>query len=121
MAIDSELKLYELQRDLANRLGEGEDIDSASIISLQTAIKACQMDSGAIFLVDEIKNELYLQISIGFSSEFNRETIRYNNTSDRWAIANTGKPYYTNYDQLPIQHNEILISEGVRSIAWFPF
>ena len=121
MTIDSETKLYELQRDLANRLGEGEDIDSASIISLQTAIKACQMDSGAIFLVDEIKNELYLQISIGFSSEFTRETIRYNNTSDRWAIVNTGKPIYANYDQLPIQHNVALISEGVRSIAWFPF
>ncbi len=121
MTIDSEKKLYELQRDLANRLGEGEDIDSASIISLQTAIKACQMDSGAIFLIDEIKKELYLQISIGFSSEFNRETIRYNNTSDRWAIVNTGKPIYANYDQIPIQHNAALISEGVRSIAWFPF
>jgi len=121
MTIDSEINLYELQRDLANRLGEGEDIDSASIISLQTAIKACQMDSGAIFLIDEIKKELYLQISIGFSSEFNRETIRYNDTSDRWKIVTPGKPIYANYDQIPIQHNKALLAEGVRSIAWFPF
>ncbi|PKN83494.1 MAG: hypothetical protein CVU46_16790 [Chloroflexi bacterium HGW-Chloroflexi-8] len=120
MTTNTDLKLIELDRILANRLAAGENIDSSLILSLKTALQVCEWNSGGIYLVADISQELYLQFSIGFSLELTKAVQRYSNLSDRWKVAVKGKPIFLKYEQLPISLNPVLISEGARSIAWVP-
>lgn len=113
-------KLIELERNLALRLAAGENIDSSLILSLKTALQVCEWDSGGVYLVDNLSQELYLQFSIGLSLELTKEVQRYSNLSDRWKVAVKGKPVFLKYEQLPISLNPVLISEGIRSVAWVP-
>ena len=54
MTTNTDLKLIELDRILANRLADGENIDSSLILSLKTALQVCGWDCGGVYLVSDI-------------------------------------------------------------------
>ncbi|MBC7228931.1 MAG: PAS domain S-box protein [Actinobacteria bacterium] len=113
-------RIISLQRDLSVRLGRTEDPEEALRLSLEAVIEASGMDSGGIYVLDEVTGGFKLIHHLGLSGDFVELIREYDASSPRAALVKAGEALYVNYGELPVPKEDAQLAEGIRAIAVVP-
>ncbi|MCP4569715.1 MAG: PAS domain S-box protein [FCB group bacterium] len=113
-------KMILAQHALALKLGAAVGLDETLRICLEATIRNSGMDSGGIYLVDEISGNLDIAIAKGLSDEFIDEVSLFEVDSRTTRLVMAGKPIYIDYKDLDTDKNEKKVREGIRLIAILP-
>ncbi|MBS1238507.1 MAG: hypothetical protein H6R39_167, partial [Deltaproteobacteria bacterium] len=104
-----------LQHDLAIALAKASNLDEALSACIETAIKVSDMDSGAVYLIENSTTVMKLNQAKGLSDIFINKVMRIQTNSQTWQKAMEGKPgYYASVpDKLLQKNNEGLLCIGI--------
>ncbi len=87
---------------------------------LKTAIDISGMDSGGIYLIDEVTGKVNLALARNLREEFVTECRTYSPESENAAMVSAGKPVYISYADLAIPHSLGQVAEGLHALAILP-
>jgi len=109
-----------LQRDLALGIGASRDVVESARLVLDTALRLTGMDSGGVYLRDDTSGALELVTQRGLTEAFVAAANRYEADAPATRLVMTGRPAYTQYDDLATSPTDAHRAEGLRSIAVVP-
>ena len=106
-----------IQRDLGISMMAINGMEEILSICLNSALKSSGMHAGAIFLVDNGGEKLTLSVHRGFSPRFVEQvkTCTFNSNSSIYT-----QPIYSTADKLTAYFGDIVLQEGLKSIAIIP-
>ena len=112
--------LIRTQRDLAVKLGEASQFDEVLNLCLDTAIHVAGMDSGGIYLVDDVSGDIDLVCHVGLGQEFISLGLHYDADSEHARLVMAGNPNYTSSPVLDTLLTDLQRSEGLRTLVVLP-
>jgi len=113
--------LTQRQRDLAQKLGEVDNLEAALRFCLLAAIEVSGMDSGGVYLLDKENGSLKLLYSQGLSPAFVERIAYLTQDSPNVRLVMEKKPQYKQYKKfLPQVKDETRDEEGLRFLAVVP-
>ena len=113
-------ELTRIQRDLALRLAETDDLIETVDAILQSILEAVGFDAGGIYILDE-KSDAYVLVSHkGLSDDFVRTVSRFESDSANYKLVQQGQGVYMDYDRIPLPKEDAEKREGLKSIAIVP-
>lgn len=115
----AELRLRELY-ELSIALSRVRTLEETLSLSLETALLVTEMDCGGIYLLLEESNNLSLAVHQGFSPSFIAQSTVYPPDSPQFRLVMSGKPRYSNYQQLAIPLDPVRLEERLQAIGIVP-
>lgn len=112
--------LMRIQRDLSISLASTDDLKECLTLSLEAARQISGMDSGGIYLFDEVTKDLNLIVYRGMNEEFIKSVCHYDKNSAHVRFVKLGKPAYLLHADLPLSQSKIEIQEGLKAVAILP-
>lgn len=109
-----------LQRNLAWRISEANDLDSIFAYILRTATLSGYMDGGGVYLFNEEFNRLDLQYHVGLSEAFIDLVNSFTPKNPEWQIVTAGQPVYFDGSNVNDIFKEKLDMEGINTFASIP-
>lgn len=113
-------KILKIEKELAFELSESSDLNEILKISLDAVITVSGMDSGGIYLIDDITGDLLLKVHHGLSKDFVDSVTIYKADSYNARIIMKGQPLYTNYQKIKADLPESQIKEKLRAFISIP-
>ena len=120
--LQSMLFQYQSIYDIGLKLSASQDLERILFHTVEDATKLTHTHAGSLALYDEMKTEMYLGVSKGFSRRFSREV--------RWQIRKGGLTHTILNSKVPVmipdvhEHpqfdNPIMLKEGVRAVLAAP-
>ncbi len=112
--------LVRTQRDLGLALAAAHGLDETLRLCLQAAIRVSEMDCGGIYLFDGTLGNMDLIFHTGLPLHFVESASHYDADSAQVRLVMTGKPIYTNHQQLGVPLDEMRRKESLQAIAIVP-
>ena len=112
--------LLRIQHDLAIKLSRTVVFDEGLKIILESALKASNMDGGAIYLFDEETKDLNIVLHKGFSDDFINSVSRYENNSPNTRLLMKGQPIYVKHEDLELNVSHSEKKENLKAVAIIP-
>jgi len=113
---------YQSIYDIGLKLSASQDLERILFHTVEDATKLTHTHAGSLALYDEVKTEMYLGMSKGFSRRFSKEV--------RWQIRKGGLTHTILNSKVPVMipdvreypkfDNPIMLKEGVRAILAAP-
>ncbi len=113
-------ELIRIQRDLGLALSATSDLHTVLKLCLEATIEVSGMDSGGVYLVNEVTGDLELLIHKGLSPSFVKNVGYYEAGSPNNQLVMKGDPVYLNYEEFPVPSEQIDRSEGLKVLAMIP-
>jgi len=113
-------KLNIIQKDLALRMLETDDLSKNSQILLETIFNATEFDSGGIFLIDNETDSLRLIYCEGISESIIKTVSQCESDDVNWKIIQAGEKFYLNYNKLYNFKKKVGKLKGLKSMAIVP-
>ena len=117
--INSE-KYTRMQRDFATELNAISDLRKALYLSIETAQKLEDIDSGGVYLLNNETNTLDLAAYSGLSEDFVRDHTSYTMDSPQARLVLAGNPVYGGFGELAPDKTPEEKRESVRGLAVIP-
>lgn len=109
-----------IQRDISIMLSEMRDLDQAMNQLLDFAFQLDGIDSGGIYMVDQVSGSIDLVVHRGLSEEFINQNTHFSPDTENAAIVSSGDLLFLTYLEIQKQSNPIFIQEQIRSLAIIP-
>ncbi|MCP4600332.1 MAG: PAS domain-containing protein [Proteobacteria bacterium] len=106
--------------DLALELSAAVGLDETSRLCVEAAIQNTALDSGGIYLVNELTGELYLIYSERLSPDFVATTSHYTADAPSTRLVMDGQPIYADYSRLAVPMDKARRNEGLHCVAIIP-
>ncbi len=113
-------KLVRVQRDLGIALHTATRLDQALNLCLDAALRVSDMDSGGIYLFDDVTGELRIRAHRGLSDEFMAAASCYDHDHPSTKLVVSGEAMYAPYDEVEVQRDERRMNEGLRALGVLP-
>lgn len=113
-------RVVRLQRDLAVALSGTCSLQEGLKLCLKTAIEISDMDCGGICILDTNTGALQLECHQGLSESFITAASSFASDSRNTRLVMEGRPVYTRYDDMGIDHSKEEILEGLQALAIIP-
>jgi PAS domain S-box-containing protein len=113
-------RLHRVERDLAAALAGTSDLAIGLDACLAAALRVAQLDTGAIYLVNDRTDTLDLRVHRNLSPEFVARASRLTAGSPTVAFVRAMKPTSRLVGDGPPETDELLALEGMRAIALVP-
>lgn len=113
-------KLIQVQRDLGIALGSALELNEVLKMCLDATIKASDMDSGGIYLLNMKTGALELYLHRGLPPAFVNSAQHYEADSPNAQLVMKGAPVYTSYKNLGTPMDEARRNEELKAIAVVP-
>jgi len=113
--------LIQSELDLALKLSASNSFEETIQHCLQTAMEISEMDSGAVYLLDESENSLNLFHWVGLSEALLGEMTQFTHDTPEYQLTNSGKAVYS--DENPAFSDQLknsLMKEGLKCFAVLP-
>ena len=111
----------QIQKELGVRLSKATDLDEGLKICVETAIRISEMDSGAVYLYDELNDYFNLSYYEGVSEEYIQNVIKLPKDNPVIMMVSEGKPIYTFDSKLPIDFRKKNKEEAIKCGGIIPF
>jgi PAS domain S-box-containing protein len=112
--------LMRRQRDLALALNNARELDEGLGLCLDAAIEVSGMDSGGMYLFDDVTEDLDLIVHEGLSSDFVKSVSHYGRDSANANLVMKGNPVYTEHQNLRVFLDDTERGEGLGALAVLP-
>ena len=112
--------LLQAQRDLAMTFSVTSDLYEGLERLLEIAMRMGGLDSGSVYLLDEISGGLRIAVHQGVSPAFVKAVAYWPSDGPQMRLINQGRPIFSRYLDLPLPHDEVRLREGLRAIALVP-
>lgn len=112
--------LIKTQHDLSIALSAKMNLNEVLKICLETAIKISNMDSGAIYLINEKSGYLELIYYLGLSKKFIKKVTRFEKDTPFMNLIIPGKAIYTEFNELSKKISNLDQSEELQAISIIP-
>jgi PAS domain S-box-containing protein len=109
-----------IQRDISIMLSEMRDFDPAMNQLLDFILQLDGIDSGGIYLVDQISGNMDLLFYRGLSDEFINQSKHFFSNSEIEANKNNGEILFLDFSDIQKQNNQHITRELIRSLAILP-
>ncbi len=109
-----------IQRDLALHLASTSDLKEAFNLILDTCIQIEGIDSGGVYLFDEITESLHLTTYKGLSQKFIDASSYYDAASSQVQFVKQGNPSYINFSEYPFDSQPAIFQEELHALAVIP-
>ncbi len=109
-----------LQHDMIIKLTTARKLNDIYKIFFDTILDSSVMDSGGVYLLDNITGDLELVFSNSLSSDFISYTSHYDKDSPNTKLVMQGKNIFSKYEDLNIPIDDIELKEGLKYIAIIP-
>ncbi len=106
--------------DLAIKLNSSSSVEETLQTCLKAALLASGLDCGGIYLVNNNEAKITLSIHEGLPQSFVDHSSSYHFDSDNARLILKGKPIYHKFNELSIEHHELLLTEQLKAIAIIP-
>jgi len=116
-----QMKLTQLQRDLAVSLASTYNLTDGLQISLEAGINVSSMDCGGIYLFDKANGDLNLIVHQGLTEEFVQAVSHYDKDSEHAISVRKGKPSYILHHDLNFSLTSVEHREGIKAFISLPF
>ncbi|NTW48222.1 MAG: PAS domain S-box protein [Chlorobiales bacterium] len=113
-------KLTMVERDLSVGLNKAVTLTEVLKICLDTAIEISEIDSGGIYLRNEVDGGLDLVVHKGLSDTFVNAASHFNKESTGVRMVMEGNPFYFNYEKPDAPPNKAASEEGLKAMAVLP-
>lgn len=114
-------KLLYIQRDLGIALSSSEALHETLELLLDSCLQIDEIDAGGIYLIDEEKEDMSLEIYQGFSPTFIEHASHYSLNSPHVRLVMIGQPVYKQHiDLILTARDEALRQENLRATAIIP-
>ncbi len=110
-----------IQKELGVRLSKATSLDEGLKICVETAVNVSGMDSGAIYLYDELTECFNLSYYEGVSGDYARQMRKMDINDPVVTAVSGGKPFYTNHKGLPEDLRNKIKHEAIRCGGIIPF
>jgi PAS domain S-box-containing protein len=112
--------LTRTQLALALALSAAQSLDESLRQCVEAAISVSGMDCGGVYLVDENTGSIDLAFHTGLPRAFVERASHYEADSPHAQLILTGKPIYSQHQELGLPLEDVRRSEGLRAIAVIP-
>jgi PAS domain S-box-containing protein len=113
-------ELNRIQIELGAALNARIELSEAMTICLEAVTCVPGIESGGIFLINEKTGDVGLSAHKGLSAEFIRMMSSHKADSTKMAQIMTGNSVYINYQKLCTQKNNLILNDGLKSVAVIP-
>ncbi|NTW53432.1 MAG: PAS domain S-box protein [Chlorobaculum sp.] len=111
-------RLIQRELDLALKLSASQSLEETIQHCLKTAMEISEMDSGAIYLLDEYDDSLNLTHWEGLSDELASEMKRFTHDTPEYQLTTTGNVVYSDQNPAFSDRLKVLLrNEGLRCFA----
>lgn len=107
------------QRDLSVALSAKTDLNEALKLCLDTACRISNMETGAIYSVDE-DGSMVMRRQVGLPEDIIQQLVSLPSQSREYITALGGKPVYSAYRDMPRSFNSVIAPRGYRCFAIIP-
>ncbi|HOX57635.1 MAG TPA: PAS domain S-box protein [Candidatus Paceibacterota bacterium] len=112
--------LLRAQRDLGVSFSLTTDLTVALEKLIELAIQIGGLDSGAVYLLNSATGGMDVAVHRGRSPDFVKAVSHWASDSPQMRLIRRGKPIFTLYRDLPIDHDTARTREGLQAIALVP-
>ncbi len=113
-------RLLKTEHDLVTRLVTMPDLKDRLQLLTETAIEACGMDCGGVYLVGSMSQDLDLAFQVRLPPRFIEEASHCAANSASGRLVLSGRPVYAGYDDLGVPMDRERKQEGLRAFAIVP-
>ncbi len=112
-------KMLEIQRELGKKLSTTWNFQTILNLVLDACLQINGLDAGAIYLKDELLDQINLVASRGISPEFREKISRYKADSLEAKQIQIGKPIYS-LEFYSDEMADVIKREGIKAVAIIP-
>lgn len=112
--------ILRIQLELGMALQKAHRMKDAMETCLDAAIRLSNMDSGAVYIVDECSGTVDLVLSRNLERSFLEHPIHLSSSSEQARIVREGKPLYFSYHEIGALRLHGPDDEGIKSVAILP-
>jgi PAS domain S-box-containing protein len=112
--------LLNAQRDLAMTFSLTSDLQTGLQRLLEIAMQMGGLDSGSVYLLDGATGGLRIAVHRGVAPAFVDAVSYWPPNGPQMRLINEGRPIFARYPDLPLPHDQVRRSEGLRAIALVP-
>jgi PAS domain S-box-containing protein len=113
-------RLLRSRYELAMAMEQVQGLEDSLHLLAETAITACNMDCGGIYLVDPASQDLDLACDIGMPAGFVRNAAHCAAHSASGRLLRSGKAVYAGHDDMGVPMDRERREEGLRAFAIVP-
>ncbi|MBF0227144.1 MAG: PAS domain S-box protein [Desulfobacterales bacterium] len=109
-----------LLKQLSIALSSCRDLKQALDSILEIACKIDEIDCGAVYTLNHIKNTIELFHHRGLSPEFIEAIKHYDTNAPQTMLVKQGKPIYHSFSEIEFENGSVKKKEGLKSLAIIP-
>ncbi len=113
-------KIITIQRNLALKLNATKSLEHGLRLCLEAAIKVSGMDSGGVYLFDDVSGDLNLVCHESLPAAFVKSAFHFEAQSPNTKLIMKGKPIYSKHRELGVPVDKTLRRENLLAIAVIP-